>query len=345
MDKSIAESMILWYRVVRRDLPWRRDRNPYHVWLAEIMLQQTRIEAVIPYYERFLAAFPNVRALADAPEEKVLKLWEGLGYYSRARNLQKAARIVAQKGDFPREAKELRMLPGIGEYTAGAIASIAFGMPEPAVDGNVLRVLARIDASREDVLLPLVRKKAAQTLREIYPSGEDAGDLTEGLMELGERVCLPNAAPLCDACPVKDRCKSHAAGNEQEYPVRSVAPEKKTEKITVFILSHQGRYAIRRRPERGLLAGLWEFINAPGALSQKAALEFLQNEGFSITSFTPLPSAKHVFTHRIWQMHGFRAETERKTEGLTWATADELREQYALPTAFRPFLKQIKEEE
>ena len=211
-----------WDAAVRRDLPWRRSPTPYHVWISEIMLQQTRIEAVIPYYERFLAELPDVAALASVDDDRLMKLWEGLGYYSRARNLKKAAQQVIERfgGALPATAEELRSLPGIGEYTAGAIASLAFHKPEPAVDGNVLRVLSRLLASKDDVMSPAVRKSVTADLRSIYPSGEQAALVTEGLMELGETLCIPNGEPLCDACPAAALCRARAAGDPTQYPVR-----------------------------------------------------------------------------------------------------------------------------
>ena len=210
-----------WYKSNPRPLPWRDSPSPYHVWVSEIMLQQTRIEAVIPYYERFLAEVPDIAALAALEEERLLKLWEGLGYYSRARNLQKAAVIVTEQygGELPASAEELRKLPGIGDYTAGAIASIAFSLPEPAVDGNVLRVLTRLLADAEDISSPAVRKNFTSLLREFYPSGEDAGLLTQGLMELGELICLPSGEIRCADCPVRTLCRSGRDGKADLYPV------------------------------------------------------------------------------------------------------------------------------
>jgi A/G-specific adenine glycosylase len=230
-DKQLIRAavplLVDWCAAVRRPLPWRLEPTPYHVWISEIMLQQTRIEAVIPYYERFLAALPDVAALAAVDDDRLMKLWEGLGYYSRARNLKKAAQQVIERfgGALPATAEELRSLSGIGEYTAGAIASLAFHKPEPAVDGNVLRVLSRLLASKDDVMSPAVRKSVTTQLRDVYPSGERAALLTEGLMELGETVCIPNGEPLCDACPAAALCRARAAGDPTQYPVRSAPKE------------------------------------------------------------------------------------------------------------------------
>ena len=267
--QSAAGKLIDWCAAVLRPLPWRLSPTPYHVWISEIMLQQTRIEAVIPYYARFLEALPDVAALAAAEEDRLLKLWEGLGYYSRARNLQKAAKLVMADfgGELPREAAKLKTLPGIGDYTAGAIASIAYGEPEPAVDGNVLRVMTRLLARSDDVMLPKTRADISALLREVYPRGEAAGLLTEGIMELGETLCLPNAAPKCEACPLKELCRASLAGETERYPVKSPPKARRIEQRTVLLLRCGERYAVRKRTGKGLLAGLWEFPNG-GALDE-----------------------------------------------------------------------------
>lgn len=328
-----------WDASVRRDLPWRRSPTPYHVWISEIMLQQTRIEAVIPYYERFLAALPDVAALAAVDDDRLMKLWEGLGYYSRARNLKKAAQQVIERfgGALPATVEELRSLPGIGDYTAGAIASLAFHKPEPAVDGNVLRVLSRLLASKDDVMSPAVRKSVTTQLRDVYPSGERAALLTEGLMELGETVCIPNGEPLCDACPAAALCRARAAGDPTQYPVRSAPKARRIEERTVLLLRCGGKYAIRRREEKGLLAGLWEFPSLSGALDERqiAAL-------FPVAlSIAPCGSAKHIFTHVEWHMTGWRVELPEEAPGYVWETAETIRTAYSVPTALKYYLKQL----
>ena len=337
-------------------MPWRSDPTPYHVWISEIMLQQTRIEAVIPYYERFLKAFPDVRALAAAEDDRLMKLWEGLGYYSRARNLKKAAEIVARDfgGELPRRAEELRRLPGIGDYTAGAVASIAYGEAEPAVDGNVLRVAARLGALADDVMQPSVRRRITEALRGVYPTGPDAADLTQGLMELGERVCLPNGAPRCAGCPAAALCRARRAGRETDYPVRSPKPARRVEERTVLLLRRGGRYALRRRGPKGLLAGLWELPGIEGPAGPEAVRAALAGWGLEALSVEPCGSASHVFTHVEWRMTGYRVlcaqtcaageaeENENAPGALIWRTAEEIRARYAVPTAFRAFVRKME---
>ena len=335
--------LIDWCAAVRRPLPWRLSPTPHHVWVSEIMLQQTRIEAVIPYYARFLEALPDVAALAEAEEDRLLKLWEGLGYYSRARNLQKAARRVMADfgGDLPRSAKELRSLPGIGAYTAGAIASIAWGEPEPAVDGNVLRVMTRVLACPDDVLLPKTREHVAALLRGCYPRGERAGLLTEGIMELGETVCLPNAAPRCERCPLRELCRANCTGRTADFPVKSPPRERRTEERTVLLLACGGRYAVRKREGKGLLAGLWEFPNLAGALDEAQAAAAIKALGGELLSITPCGEAKHVFTHVEWHMRGFRAELKAEAPGFLWKTPAEIDAECPIPTALRYYQKKL----
>ena len=328
-----------WYAANARPLPWREDPSPYHVWLSEIMLQQTRIETVIPYYRRFLEAAPDLAALAGLEEERLHKLWEGLGYYSRVRNLQKAARLVMEQyeGQLPASAEELRKLPGIGEYTAGAIASIAFSLPEPAVDGNVLRVTARLLASREDVLSPSVRKKITALLREFYPSGKDAGLLTQGLMELGETLCAPGGEIRCGQCPVSHLCRAGQAGQPSLYPVRTAPKPRSIRERTVLLLRCRGKYAIQQRPARGLLAGLWEFP----ALERTCSREELQQLFPTAETILSCGKAKHLFSHVEWHMTGFLLELPRQLPDWRWASPEEIRGVYSFPTALRAYLKQI----
>jgi len=338
-----AENIIAWCAANRRPLPWRQDPTPYHIWVSEIMLQQTRIEAAIPYYGRFLAAFPTVEALAAAPEEQVLKYWEGLGYYGRARRLREAAqKLVADcGGELPRTAAELRKLPGIGAYTAGAVASLAYGEPEPAVDGNVLRVLARLFASDEDVLLPAVRARAEDELRRVYPTGRDAALLTEGLMELGETVCVPNGEPDCARCPVAALCLAREAGRQQQLPVRTGAKARRVEEITVLLLFCGGQAAVRKRAGKGLLAGMWELPNLPGRLTAEEVCARLAADGAAAETITPCGEAKHVFTHLEWHMTGYHVRLAAPLAGFTYAAPDEIRRDYAVPSAFRFYLKQL----
>ena len=337
--KQALPRVARWDAAVRRDLPWRRSPTPYHVWISEIMLQQTRIEAVIPYYQRFLAALPTVADLAAVDDDALMKLWEGLGYYSRARNLKKAAVMILEQfgGELPDQAEALKKLPGVGDYTAGAIASIAFHRPEPAVDGNVLRVVSRLLASAGDVMDPAVRRAVTACLREAYPSGEDAALVTEGLMELGETLCVPSGEPRCEACPLCDLCLAHARGEEGRYPVRSAARQRRIEARTVLLLRCGGRWAIRRREGAGLLAGLWEFPSLDGEIPADE-LSSLFPDALSIL---PCGRARHVFTHVEWQMTGYLVTLPSPLPGYVWETPETIRASYSIPTAFQYFQKQV----
>ncbi len=335
--------LLAWHEAHRRPLPWREDQSPYRVWVSEIMLQQTRIEAVIPYFARFMERLPTVEALARVPEAELLKLWEGLGYYSRARNLQKAAREVMERwgGQLPRRAEELRQLPGIGDYTAGAIASIACGQPEPAVDGNVLRLVLRLTASREDALSPKTRARIGALLRQVYPSGREAGLLTEGLMELGETVCLPQGQLRCSLCPLAALCLGRETGQAAELPVRSEKKPRRTEARTVLLLSCGERWALRRREDRGLLAGMWEFPNLEGAWEPEALRSWLEELEAEPLDPEPLGPARHIFTHVEWHMQGWHIPCRREAAAFQWHSAAEIRSSFPIPSAFRFYLKQI----
>ncbi len=340
--KETVAPVCRWYEAHRIPLPWRDNPTPYAVWISEIMLQQTRIEAALPYYRRFMEALPTVEALAAVDGEALLKLWQGLGYYSRAKNLKKAAILLTVKygGNLPEEAKELKTLPGIGDYTAGAIASIAYGKPEPAVDGNVLRVVTRLAACREDVMRMSVRGEVTRALREVYPSGKEAARYTEGLMELGERVCLPNAAPLCEECPLRGLCKAFAAGETLAYPVRGGKKARRVEERSVFLLRYKGKYAIQKRPPSGLLADTWELPNCLGWEPTDAP--FLADCGIGPEDLRPCGEGKHLFSHIEWRMKGFFAECRKAAEDFVWVTEGQIREKYAIPSAFAAFLSKIK---
>ena len=335
--------LVAWYQQVRRPLPWRQEPTPYHVWLSEIMLQQTRIEAVIPYYERFLAHYPTVADLARAEEEQLMKLWEGLGYYNRARNLKKAALWIMEQygGNLPQQASELKKLPGIGDYTAGAIASIAYGQPEPAVDGNVLRVLSRLLASGEDIALAGTRARFTALLRRSYPCGEDAALVTEGIMELGETVCIPNGEARCAVCPLQAHCLASETDTVARYPVKSPPRERRQERRTVLLLRHDGRYAIRKREEKGLLAGLWEFPNVPGRLSPPEAAAWAEERGLRVAACTPCPPGKHVFTHVEWHMDAYLLDCVGESGEFFWQSPQDIKRDFSVPTAFRFCLKLI----
>lgn len=329
--------LLPWYYVNRRELPWRADREPYHIWLSEIMLQQTRVEAVKGYYARFLAALPTVEALASCGDDALHKLWEGLGYYSRVRNLKKAAQVIAAQygGEFPREYAAVLALPGIGEYTAGAICSIAFGMPTPAVDGNVLRFFSRLTDDPSPIDLPATKKAVTQALAAVYP--REAGDFTQALMELGATVCGPNRKPDCEACPCQAFCLGRRNGTAQALPVKSPKKQKRQEDRTVFLLSCQGRYALERRPGKGLLAGLWQFPNVAGHLDTAEALAEVERMGLRPRELLREVSRKHIFTHIQWNMKGIYLETAGIGGRFQWFTAEQINTQAALPTAFRLF--------
>ena len=335
--QNLPGVLLPWYDQNKRDLPWRQDKEPYHIWLSEIMLQQTRVEAVKGYYARFLSALPTVRDLANADDELLHKLWEGLGYYSRVRNLKRAAQAVMaiHGGVFPNTLDEIRTLPGIGPYTAGAIASICYELPTPAVDGNVLRVIARICNEDTPIDSPAYKASVTERLAAIYP--QRAGDFTQALMELGATVCGPNRAPQCDVCPCREFCKACAADTAQSLPVKSAKKAKKEEERTVFILSCDGSYALHKRPGTGLLAGLWEFPNVAGHLDMAQGLE--QIRIWDLQPRQPLRQVtrQHIFTHIKWQMRGLYIEVSQKNDAFIWLTADEIESHAALPTAFRQF--------
>ena len=332
----LPEALLPWYGENHRQLPWRQDKDPYHIWVSEIMLQQTRVEAVRGYYTRFLETLPTVAALAECDDELLHKLWEGLGYYSRVRNLKKAAQqiMTLHKGQFPQTHKEILALPGVGEYTAGAICSIAFNMPTPAVDGNVLRVIARITDDDTPVDLPQYKKTVQQNLQAIYPA--QAGDFTQALMELGATVCGPNRRPDCENCPCKTFCLGQ--GRAEQLPVKLPKAARKVEEKTVFVLSCDGEYALRKRPDKGLLADLWEFPNVPGKLNATAALEQVEKFGLKPKEITMQVERKHIFTHIEWDMCGIYIEVANRGGAFTWLSLAEIGAGAALPTAFHQFV-------
>ena len=342
-DGYMVDAILSWYRQNRRLLPWRVDKDPYHVWISEIMLQQTRIEAVIPSYHRFLSELPTVEALASVEDDRLMKLWEGLGYYSRARNLKKAALRTVEEygGTLPPDFDALRSLCGIGDYTAGAISSIAFGLPEPAVDGNVLRVVMRYTGREDDIALLSTKRSVTAALRQVYPTGEDAGDLTEGIMELGEKICIPAGVPKCDLCPLRERCVARREELWSELPKKSPKKERRVEDYTVLILSSCGKVALRKRPKEGLLAGLWEFPTLVGRYEKEALSEKLTEQGLTPLSVTPWGDANHIFTHITWRMVGYSVECAAMTEEYSWFTPEELQRDVAVPTAFRFYLRKV----
>lgn len=337
--RPIVEPLLTWYDAQARVLPWREDPTPYKVWISEIMLQQTRVEAVKPYFERFVSALPDVNALACAPEDVLLKLWEGLGYYSRVRNLQKAARTLLNDygGSLPRDPALLQKLSGIGPYTAGAIASISYGQPVPAVDGNVLRVTSRILANRDNISLPEVKKAIETAIGLIIPK-ERAGAFNQALMELGAMVCLPNGVAKCGECPVRAVCRGYQQGIAMQLPVKSPKKARRIEERTVLVLLSEGRVALHRRPAKGLLAGMWEFPNLESHMPAAQALRMLdirQEPEYR----EALKQAKHIFSHVEWHMRAYLLRFTHIPDGgsLEWVTLRQLREEYALPGAFQAY--------
>ena len=339
---SLVPPLLDWFSACQRILPWRENQDPYRIWVSEIMLQQTRVEAVIPYYHRFLQRLPNIQALADCPEEELLKLWEGLGYYNRVRNLQKAAKVMVEEygGEFPRTWEQVRSLPGIGDYTAGAICSIAFDQPTPAVDGNVLRVLSRITDDHRDVTQNAVKQDFTEQLRQVYPQGR-CGDFTQSLMELGAIVCLPNGMPLCDKCPVREMCLGYERNTFLELPVKPPKKARRKEQRTILILYCQGKYALQKRPDKGLLAGLWEFPNLEGKYTKSQLSAWLKEQGMESLEITAGEKAVHIFSHIEWQMSSFHIRLADPAPRYAWADRKELEEIYSLPSAYNAFLGPI----
>ena len=329
--------LLPWFENNKRDLPWRKTKEPYHIWLSEIMLQQTRVEAVKGYYARFLDALPTVQALSNCNDDKLHKLWEGLGYYSRVRNLKKAAQVImdAYDGIFPRDYEQILALPGIGEYTAGAISSIAFNQKKAAVDGNVLRVYSRLMNDATPIDQPAFKAKVRQELEQIYP--DHAGDFTQALMELGATVCGPNWAPRCDECPCSAFCRAHAANNAENLPVKTPKKQKRQEEYTLFILECDGGFALTKRPDRGLLASLWQFPDTQGRLEPQDAVELVSRWGMQVVDVQRQLEKKHIFTHIIWNMRGYYMQVKAKSGNFQWFSAEEIENNAALPTAYRQF--------
>lgn len=353
-EKELADSLLSWYDGNRRILPWREDPAPYKVWVSEIMLQQTRVEAVKSYFDRFMSKLPDIRALAGAEEETLLKLWEGLGYYNRVRNLQRTARIIMEEygGQMPDSFEALKSLPGIGSYTAGAIASIAFGNPEPAVDGNVLRVMSRLTMEPGDVLSQQIKRQTEERVRKMIPV-QRAGDFTQALIELGALVCVPGGLPHCGSCPWELYCEAHRNGRETEFPHKAPKKERRQEKKTVFLLLDGEKIALRKRPNRGLLAGMYEFPMAEGYKSRKEALAFCREAGLQPLRIKSLPEAKHIFSHVEWHMKGYAIRVDElyreETPCLAASSAPEwlfvspreAGERYPIPSAFAAYTEYL----
>lgn len=336
----IAPMLLHWFYQNQRTLPFRQDPTPYHVWVSEIMLQQTRVSAALPYYQRWMEQLPTIADLAACPEEKLHKLWEGLGYYSRVRNLQKSARMVMElyNGQLPASYEALEKLPGIGAYTAGAIASISFGLAVPAVDGNVLRVFSRLYADSSNILDPAVKRTFTARVMEHQPANAP-GDYNQALMELGALVCLPNGEPLCTNCPLNSQCLAYAKGIQKSLPVKSKARPRRVQPVTVLLVHSSKGWLLGQRAQQGLLAGLWQPFLVEDRISLPDALERLKQLGLHAQQEHPLPASKHIFSHIEWHMQGwaFACDDAALPDGFVWANAQQLEELYTLPGAFKAY--------
>lgn len=337
--KLIVKPLLTWYGQNARILPWRQDPEAYRVWVSEIMLQQTRVEAVKPYYQRFLSALPDIRALAEAKEQILLKLWEGLGYYNRVRNMQKAAIIVMEQynGMLPDDYNALLSLPGIGSYTAGAVASIAYRIPVPAVDGNVLRVISRVLANEEDILKQSVKRKYEAWLLEVMPAGYP-GEFNQSLMELGATICIPNGEARCEKCPLETLCEARKRNIVMRLPKKAPKKQRRVEEKTVLIIQDGEKIAIRKRKKQGLLAGLYEFPNMEGLLTEEKAVEWAEKNGFLALRIQKLPPAKHIFSHVEWRMTGYVlyvSELEKTVKkDVLFVDIKKTETEYPIPSAF-----------
>lgn len=338
--EEIVQPLLKWYQDNKRILPWRVEKDPYKIWISEIMLQQTRIEAVKAYYKRFMEELPTIQDLANIEEEKLLKLWEGLGYYNRAKNLKRAAQIIVNEynGKIPNTYKELIKLPGIGEYTAGAIASIAYNEKVTAVDGNVLRVVSRVIGNRKNILEKETKEEITNLLQTVMPN--EAGDFNEGLMELGEVICLPNQAPFCLQCPLKEHCYAYQHNLTTKLPVREKLLKRKTEEKTILLfVTENGEIAILKRPDKGLLAGMYEFPNVNHFLEEDEVTKLIKQWNLKSKSIINLGKKKHIFTHITWKMIGYQVKVEKKNNRFLWVSQKELKKNYAIPTAFYKYMK------
>ena len=341
--KQIVAPLLSWFDGHARVLPWREEPTPYRVWVSEIMLQQTRVEAVKPYFERFTGALPDVAALADCSEERLLKLWEGLGYYNRVRNMQAAARTVMEEygGKLPADYERLLTLKGIGHYTAGAIASIAYGIPVPAVDGNVLRVITRVTADDSDIMKQSVKNRMEQELLSVIPK-DAAGAFNQALMELGATVCLPNGEPQCMKCPWESFCEAHKREIWQELPVKSKAKPRRIEDKTILIIRDGDKIVLHKRTKKGLLAGMYEFPNLAGHLTEEEVLSYVREQELVPVHIEKLEDAKHIFSHIEWHMTGYMirvSELETEQSGLLFVEVEDSEKRYPIPAAFAKYTK------
>ncbi|AOV06837.1 A/G-specific adenine glycosylase [Sporosarcina ureilytica] len=325
--EGFRQSLLQWYQTEKRDLPWRRTSNPYYIWVSEVMLQQTRVDTVIPYYERFITKYPTMEKLADADENELLKMWEGLGYYSRARNLQEGVRevVATYGGNVPTNRKEISTLKGVGPYTAGAVLSIAFGIPEHAVDGNVMRVLSRIVLIEEDITIPRTKRIFEDVVMDLIDK-QDPSSFNQGLMELGATICTPK--PKCLLCPVREYCQAFYEGRQEELPVRTRKKRGKVIPVATFaIQNEQGEWLLRKRPENGLLANLWEFPMVELTTNQSAGEILFKQLGLKVSAVSDIMSFKHIFTHLTWEVTSYYANLKvenRVPDGYKFFTATEV---------------------
>lgn len=335
---NIVSHLVLWYQKNARVLPWREKPCAYGIWVSEIMLQQTRVEAVKEYYVRFLEELPTVKHLAEVSDEKLLKLWQGLGYYNRAKNLKKAAIQIMEQycGEIPNDYQKLLQLKGIGEYTAGAICSIAFGQPTAAIDGNVLRVMTRLYADNREITEKALKKEYTESIEAVL-NHTQPNIFNQALMELGATVCLPNGTPKCDECPIKQYCKAYEKNNVLEFPHKATKKQRRIENRMMFFILCQNKLALHKREEKGLLSNLWEL---PNASTEKTNTEQLLQWGINYTDIKDMGKAKHIFTHIEWHMEGYfvNANSFENTSDFVWVTQYDLQQKYALPSAFRKYV-------
>lgn len=346
---EIVPYLLHWFDYNARVLPWRENPKPYYVWISEIMLQQTRVEAVRGYFDRFIEAIPDIKTLATVDDEKLMKLWEGLGYYNRARNLKKAAQVIMSDyhGELPSDYHELLKLPGIGVYTAGAIASMAYQQPEVAIDGNVLRIATRIAGSFDDITKESVKKELWEDFKRIVPK-DRPGDFNQSLMDLGATICIPNGKPHCEQCPIMHLCQAFHQDMVMQIPVKPPKKTRRIEKRTILLMDYQGRYLIHQREDKGLLAGLWELPAIEEKCTYSKLRKVLKDWKIEDYQAEPLGKAKHIFTHLEWHMEGYYIRLTEvpssftKENSYVWASKEELDSIYALPSAFSAFTKGLE---
>ena len=346
-NKEVMQQKLLaWYDQNKRDLPWRKTKNPYYIWVSEIMLQQTRVEAVKDYYKRFITALPTINDLAKAEQDQLYKLWQGLGYYNRVKNIQQAANTILEEfaGEFPTTKQQLQNLKGIGDYTSSAIASIAFEEPVAVVDGNVLRVLARLFEIQEDITKQSTKSNVSLLAQQLL-SKQRPGDFNQAMMELGATVCVPNGVPSCEKCPFQEFCLANKHATELQLPIKKAKKQRKIQYKTILTIQIENEFLLHKRTEEKLLAGLWEFVNLEGALSSQKTKEHLSNLGFEVKSISKLAHAKHIFTHIEWHMIGYHVVVLNKPtlgNDYHYVTKEQLIQTYAVPNAFSTYLKELK---